>query len=131
LNYTRLFVSEEDEMVTLTRLPALLKNVSGVGEASRDTIDGIAVRHLTARVDPYFWPGIVAADDPALAEGPLTIDVWIDDGGRLVRLEGATRNRAAVKWTLLIRTTVTFATDVPTTLAEPLPALVGEPRPKP
>jgi hypothetical protein len=117
--------------VTLTRLPTLLRRVANARDLGQETLDSVTVRHFSGQVDAIDWPGVVASDALSLTETTIAVDIWIDSGGRLFRLSGLTRNVAWTDGSLWIRSTATFATDVPETLDQPLPRLVGTPQPKP
>lgn len=110
-------------------LPTLLRSMSDVRAIEPTLVDGqylVGARGI-AQVDDY--PGVLAADGKAFTEGTFEITYWLDERGRLARLETRVRNLLQPTYDLVSETLVTFGYGATGDPPEPTPTMAPRPLP--
>lgn len=115
--------------VSARLLPNLLLSATDVDALQPELVDGRllpGVRGIAA-VDDY--PGVVASDGKDFTEAAFEIRYWLDEAGRLVRLETSARNLGQTTYDLVSETVVTFGYGSTGEPPEPSPAMAPQQAP--
>ena len=107
--------------VSLARFPDLLRHLAGPVDVGEDTVGGEQAHHLRGTASVADWPGFIATDAAGLTASPFTVEVWLATDGRLLALEGSTRNLSEPGHDLEVSDRITFGTAVPERAPDPSP----------
>jgi hypothetical protein len=108
---------------TVQRLPALLRNATGLANAGFSPVRGVSLPTITGNGKIADVPGIVAVDGAPFTALESPLEFTVDDQGRLVLLHVIARNTNLEQFDLMVDTLITFdyaASAAP--LPEPSPA---------
>lgn len=104
-------------------LPRLLRSMADVSSLQPEVREGRllpGVRGI-AKVDDY--PGVVASDGQAFTSPTFEIRYWLDEAGRVVRLETSASNLNQTVYDLVSETIITFGYGAPGDPPEPSPTM--------
>ncbi len=118
--------------VTAARLPGMLRNLSNVTDIGPATLQGGAkARHYAGLADIADFPGVVASDGAPFTESPVRVDVWVDQLGRVVRIEATARNLNEAEYNLHVDTVITFSYTAAGPVPDPAPLAPADMLPNP
>jgi hypothetical protein len=120
--------------VSARLLPKLLRSAADAAVLPAELRDGRLLPGVRGTAAVADYPGVVASDGKDFTDPAFEIRYWLDEAGRLVRLETAARNRNAVEYDLWATTVVTFGYGATGAPPEPSPTMPPElmyPEPEP
>ena len=115
--------------VTARQLPQLLRSLPSAEVLPPTLFDGRLLVGIRGTAKPNDYPGVIASDGRDFTDSAIDVTFWLDDDGRLCRLEAHARNLNQTTWDLISEVVVTFAYGGTGDPPDPSPALATEPGP--
>jgi hypothetical protein len=120
--------------VSARLLPTLLRSAAAPATLQPELVEGRLLPGVRGTASVADYPGVVASDGKDFTDPAFEVRYWLDEAGRLVRLETSARNRNESDYDLVATTIVTFGYgstgDPPTTSPTMGPGPTPEPEPE-
>ncbi len=117
--------------VSARLLPKLLLSAADVTGLQPELKDGRLLPGVRGTASVIDYPGVLASDGRDFTSPTFEVRYWLDETGRLVRLETSAYNLNAVVYDLLSETVVTFGYGATGDPPEPSPTMGPQPTPEP
>jgi hypothetical protein len=117
--------------VSARLLPKLLLSAADVTGLQPELKDGRLLPGVRGTASVGDYPGVLASDGRDFTSPTFDVTYWLDDTGRLVRLEVSAYNLNAEVYDLLSETVVTFGYGSTGAPPEPTPTMGPQPTPEP
>ena len=110
-------------------LPGLLRSLSKADSLQPTLFDGKLLLGIHGSATPDDYPGVVASDGKSFTDATVDITFWLDDSGRLSRLEAHGRNLNQETWDLVSDVVITFGYGATGDPPDPTPTMAPQPLP--
>ena len=120
--------------VSARLLPKLLRSAGDASILQAELVDGRLLPGVRGTAAVADYPGVIASDGKVFTDAAFEVRYWLDEAGRLVRLETSARNLNESDYELVATTIVTFGYGATGDPPEPSPTMPPEllyPAPEP
>lgn len=107
-------------------LPSLLRRLTAPTALGAKVVGGVSLAAYRGGGTVVDYPGVVAADGKDFTSPAFEVAVFLDDQGRLARLETVAQNRNQKIFDLLSETALTFGYDDVAAMPAPEPTMAPE-----